>query len=165
MKRRKPQNLTPPCSDGSTSSSGHSPSQASRHTPPRRPDPPSAMAAAQAAAAASAAGAQAADKRGLKRPLRPSPNGGGFQVEEQSGGKKVRLSNYVRPPDMQRYSNGYNSSSPRSEPGLSPRPVSGGTEIRANTVQASWRRGAVRTSTIQKSGPAYRRTVSVCLLL
>ena len=128
MKRRKPQNLTPPCSDGSTSSSGHSPSQASRHTPPRRPDPPSVTAAQ--AAAASAAG-QAADKRGLKRPLRPSPSGGGFQVEEQSGGgKKVRLSNYVRPPDMQRYSNGYNSSSPRSEPGLSPRPVSGRTEIR-----------------------------------
>ena len=127
MKRRKPQNLTPPCSDGSTSSSGHSPSQASRHTPPRRPDPPSVTAAQ--AAAASAAGQ--ADKRGLKRPLRPSPSGGGFQVEEQSGGgKKVRLSNYVRPPDMQRYSNGYNSSSPRSEPGLSPRPVSGRTEIR-----------------------------------
>ena len=117
MKRRKPQNLTPPCSDGSTSSSGHSPSQASRHTPPRRPDPP--VVAAQASAAAHAQ----ADKRGLKRP-RPSPNGGGgFQVEEQ-GSKKVRLSNYVRPPDMQRYSNGYNSSSPRSEPGLSPRPVS-----------------------------------------
>ena len=134
MKRRKPQNLTPPCSDGSTSSSGHSPSQASRHTPPRRPDPPSVT-------AAQAASSGQVDKRGLKRP-RPSPNsgGGGFQVEEQ-GGKKVRLSNYVRPPDMQRFSNGYNSSSPRSEPGLSPRPVSGGTEIRTNTVQASWRRG------------------------
>lgn len=107
MKRRKPQNLTPPCSDGSTSSSGHSPAQASRHTmpsPPRhlvREPPPQ-------------------DKRGLKRP-RPSP---GALDQDPNGGKKVRLSNYVRPPDMQRYSNGYNSSSPRSEPGLSPRPVS-----------------------------------------
>ena len=116
MKRRKPQNLTPPASDGSTSSSGHSPAQASRHTmptPPRHPlvrDPPPPQ-----------------DKRGLKRP-RPGQNG--LDGQEQNGGggggggKKVRLSNYVRPPDMQRYSNGYNSSSPRSEPGLSPRPVS-----------------------------------------
>ena len=121
MKRRKPQNLTPPCSDGSTSSSGHSPAQASRchamPSPPRHlvnhrePHPPPGQ-----------------DKRGLKRP-RPGQNG--LDGQEQNGGdggggggKKVRLSNYVRPPDMQRYSNGYNSSSPRSEPGLSPRPVS-----------------------------------------
>jgi len=110
MKRRKPQNLTPPASDGSTSSSGHSPAQASRHTmptPPRHPlvrDPPPPQ-----------------DKRGLKRP-RPSP-GGGQTVAE--GSKKARLSNYVRPADMQRYGNGYNSSSPSSEPGLSPRPAGG----------------------------------------
>ena len=37
MKRRKPQNLTPPCSDGSTSSSGHSPAQASHHSMPSPP--------------------------------------------------------------------------------------------------------------------------------
>ena len=117
MKRRKPQNLTPPCSDGSTSSSGHSPTQASRHTMPSPPrhrggDPPQSQ--------------QDKHRGGLKRP-RASPNssGGLDQADGQNGGggKKVRLSNYVRPPDMQRYSNGYNSSSPTSEPGLSPRPV------------------------------------------
>ena len=37
MKRRKPQNLTPPCSDGSTSSSGHSPAQSSHHNMPSPP--------------------------------------------------------------------------------------------------------------------------------
>ena len=111
MKRRKPQNLTPPCSDGSTSSSGHSPTQASRHTMPSPPrhrggDPQSS---------------QDKHRGGLKRP-RASPNSQD-QDGQNGGSKKVRLSNYVRPPDMQRYSNGYNSSSPRSEPGLSPRPV------------------------------------------
>ena len=62
-----------------------------------------------------------AEKRGLKRPRPLSGGGGGF---EQDKSKKQRVSNYVRPPDMQRYGNGYNSSSPRSpEPGHSPKTI------------------------------------------
>ncbi len=73
FRRRKPQNLTPPCSDGSTSSCGHSPASSSHHHHPAA-SPPSASA------------------------KRYYAGSGGDEAAVSA--KKRRVSNYVRPPDM-----------------------------------------------------------------
>ncbi len=80
FRRRKPQNLTPPCSDGSTSSSGHSP--ASTHPA----SPPHTSSAVVASPTSSSSGSE-------KRPY------GGYD-DGSPAAKRKRVSNYVRPPDL-----------------------------------------------------------------
>ena len=91
FRRQKPQNLTPPCSDGSTSSSGHSPSSTHTASPPR---------------------GHHHHQGPLKRGYYGSGPGRGDHDHEQHGlsPKKKRVSNYKRPPDLQQRSNGgYNN--------------------------------------------------------
>ena len=85
FRRRKPQNLTPPCSDGSTSSSGRSPASTHPASPPH---------VTSASSAAS-----------------KMPYG---MLDGEPASKKRRVSNYVRPPDMRvgDYLNGGGGHSP-----------------------------------------------------
>ncbi len=76
FRRRKPQNLTPPCSDGSTSSSGRSPASTHPASPPHVTSVPSTS--------------SPPGKRGY----------GGMDGDGSSPvPKRRRVSNYVRPPD------------------------------------------------------------------
>lgn len=96
FRRRKPQNLTPPFSDGSTSSSGHSPSSTHPASPPQTT-------------------ATSAKRAGQLVPEDGSDSG-------SPAAKRKRVSNYIRPPEMQRF--GSPSRPAASSPGWSPSNVS-----------------------------------------
>ena len=89
FRRRKPQNLTPPCSDGSTSSSGHSPSS----THPASPPVPTSV---------GGSGSGSSHKR---------PYYSSTEEKGNTPSKKKRVSNYLRPPDM-KYGSDYGGHSP-----------------------------------------------------
>lgn len=98
FRRRKPQNLTPPCSDGSTSSSGHSPHSSSHTNGPSS----SSTVVGRGVGGAMVGG----NKRRSPSSLYDVASGPGLPDP-----KKKRMSNYVRPSDS-KYMSGHESSSP-----------------------------------------------------
>ena len=98
FRRRKPQNLTPPCSDGSTSSSGHSP-HSSHHT--------AGPASTSTVVGRGPGGAMVVGGNKRRSPSMYDPAHGPGLPES----KKKRMSNYVRPSDS-KYMSGHESSSP-----------------------------------------------------